>query len=37
MCKKGLKWVVILGVVFIIIICGDDETRSYLKRKLKMN
>lgn len=35
MYRKLLKWVVVLGIITSIIILGDDETRDYLKRKVK--
>ena len=33
--KKSLKWAGIIAIAIIIVICGDDETRNYLKQKIK--
>lgn len=36
MVKKGWKISLVVVLVCLIIVCGDDETRDLLKRKLNI-
>jgi len=33
--NQRLKWAGVIVFAIIIVICGDDETRNYLKQKIK--
>jgi len=35
MCRKILKFLFYLSLIFLIIIVGDDETRAWVKKKVK--
>lgn len=34
MCRKIFKFLFYLGLIFLIIIIGDDETREWFKKKI---
>jgi len=34
MCRKVLKFLFYLGLILLIIIIGDDETRGWVKEKI---